>query len=913
MTKKMKWLPLLLGVVLLLAACGQKVKVTVPETPPQPVSNGQQAPEEKKLEVENSGGYYVRVNDKVYFRRYGKDALGKVATFGTFAGDWGISCDESELVAYDTASGKLETLFVENGCGPLWYGDGGFYLRECDGVSWYALDGSAAEQICAGRPLYVTENGLLAAVQTNYSDEYQATYTFYRDKKLVGKAETGDVLYEAGLTEQGLFLIGGSGGYADDTVYVRQITPDGKILNLGELPETDGDASYYGMQADRFLDMGDKVVIGVGYYAGTGYFLNEEQFVEVTPGQENSLRELEYREDAAEEDDEPEWELPYPVRGDDGTLAFVPALPGALRVGWEDEDKGALEVYENGAWRVLAENFCPDAPDGYGRRRIEQHMEYINGTAYVTLAYTHASPVDSVGWRDAFALLDMAYLAVDGGAVRELDCVEYDTELYGDVWFVEGASTLLWRQVSDDPENDNELSYVYAVPIAEDAYWEGGWEAVWDGTTGLLPYDYGEGEESYYGIPAPEDEPAGRLCLRLDRDGTVVALSRKAPNELLAVDFDVAEGELAGAAEKLALERRDDDEDTLWFWTKLRALEDGVRVRVERTPDDPSDVEQVAMIEGGFAAGETLCDRVLNRGEFIALRASLPWHPELRVSVSKDGAWGAYVFGEDNWMHLWTEDSVHPELKLAASPTSAAWDDYTGEKLRAALDGTWLYRSPLSGEYISDFTFNAEEGRLYAGEDGCDFAWSLERLYAGEYRTPDLLCLRVDNEYTAGLLGGSGRSFGFTDSAGDYLIELYQTDGEEILRLTQANNGDGYLGVALQAPEGRDTYSFTLTRARGCGAAGARRRSATFPAVAARWDRDDGILWLQEAEQVDELEDGSPVYRAVPSAPCLAYPIGGSDVAQALTGGGDDAHPLVLLSVTVDRDGTVTRVEPLGV
>ncbi len=912
MVGKKKWLILTLALTLLLAACGQKPKTAAPETPPAPISGGEQTQAETKIEVENNGGYYVRVNDKIYFRRYGADALGATATFGEFAGEWNVD-GESELVALDPVSGKTETLFAETGGGPLRYGDGGFYLHEVvnerDCVGWYALDGSDSELLCAGRPLGITEDGLLAVESTEYTDSYHATYTFYRDKKPVGKAETDNVLYGAGLTEKGLFLIGENDGDADGAFYVWQIAPDGGIINLGALPETQDDIAYYIAQPDRFLDMGDKVVIGVGYYAGTGHFLNEAQFVEATPGQENTVRELEFPEDVDGEGYDAEG-MPYPVPAADGTVAFAPALAGALRIGWKTEDSGALEIYENGGWRVLREHFKPDYADGYGYRCIEQHMEYISGTAYVTLACAHASPVGSVGWRDAFTLLDMVYLAVDGGGtVREFDCVEYDTELYGDVWFIEGASTLLWRQVGDDAEGGDEQLYAYAIPISEDADWCGGWEAVWDGWTGLLPEDYGEAEASYYGFPVPDSEPAGRLCLTLDRDGTVASLARKAPDELLAVGFD-AQDPIVGAVETLSLERRDNDEDTPWFWTKLCALEPGVRVRVERTPDEPDDVEQLAMIEGAFVAGETLCDRVLDRGEYIALRASLPWHPELRVSASKDGKWGAYVFGEDNWQHLETEGSAHPELKITAEPMSGSMDYYfeTGKGLDEELRGTWLYRAQNGEGYQCFLTFGDEGEELYTGdgEYGCRLVWHLDRLYAEEYQKPDLLCLSVGDEYTAARLGVSG-------SAGDYLVELYHTDGEEILELTQANNGDGYLGGALLEPDARGTHRFVLTRSRGIGDMGARRRGATFTAAAVRWDRDAGMLWLRETEQTGEYEDGSAVYCAAPTAPCLAYPVEAQTVEKALHGVGDAEHPLCMVTVDVDRNGTVTRVTPFGV
>ncbi len=879
-----------LVLALTLFGCAKNTQsVQQPEAQPAaPVVPAPAAPTEP--EVENNGGYYVRVGDKVYFRRYGRDALEKTAVFGEFTGTWVGINGGSELMAYDPVSGGLETVCAESGFGPLWYADGGFYLCERmagdNYVVWYALDGSRAETLCPGTPLGVTESGLLAVEAYTADDSGWQDYVFYREKKEVGALRGTDAYYIfGGLTDDGLFLLDAAYGEDEAEKTFYQLTVEGKLIRLGVLPKTESDEAepFYDVQVDRFAAANGKVAFGVGYYMGTGSFLGETIFVEADVGQENSLRELTI------ESGEEEGDLPYLTANADGTFSAVPALPGAVRVSWSDDGRYPLEVFENGAWRALIPNFCDWAEDGWDYRRVEQHLDYVDGRAYVTLACAYASPMDSIGWRDAYTLLDMLYLCVEpDGTEREITRVDHDASLYGDVWFIEGESLALWRQRRATEEDEYYIPEgAYLIPIAEDAEWEGGWETVFDGTTGLLPYDYGEDAAGYYGCPIPDSEPAGRLTLKLNADGEIVYLARREPDTLLAIDFDVPESTLAGAAAKLPLERRAEDEDTLWFWAKISALEDGVRVRVERTPDNKTDMDYIAEFDGAFIVGKTLCDVTLDRGEFIAVRASLPWHPELRVSVSKNGAWGSYVFGEDNWMHLWTEESVHPRMTITAYP---AKDDLLAD----LCEGAWVCRDPETGETAGVVSFDPE-GRMTAG--GYTFDVSFERLYAELWESCDLLCLTNTDERLQSRYGASG---------GDYLMELAHTGEEDVLYLLQANNGDAALPDVL-APEAKEpAYRFTLTRSRGAGMPyGTPLRDATFIASAERYDKEKGIVWLREARIAGEgeYEGMGPVYRLVNNAPCLAYPVAGTDANLALQRAG--TYPMTVFKVTVNSAGEV--------
>ncbi len=501
-------LVLLLLAALLLAGCAKKPAAEQPQAGPA-------ATAEPEIEAENNGGYYVRVGENVYFRRYGTDALPENATFGVFT-DTGNAGGESKLMAYNTVTGELTALYTENGAGPLWYSNGGFYLRQSAGgedfAAWFAADGSGAETVGPGTLIGVTDSGLAAMYQSNWDVGHETVYTFYRDRQPVGEAATSESMQVAGLTDDGLFLV--SMPDEDGAYGFWQITPEGEMIRLGELAEDEGAYAY--AEPNRFLAADGKAIIGLSYYGGTGHYFDHGVFAEAEIGQADSFRVIEPDIDTSEL-----YELPYPVASEAGGVDYVDALPNALRIGGDDTE--TLELWENGAWQPLAEHFAPQRADGWAVSRIVQHMDYVDGAAYATVAVACASPAYDIGWREGYALVSMRYLKVErDGTVTELACVERETELRGRVWFIEGAGVALWQQLnSEGGENPFWTDYAYAFPIADDADWDDG---AFDGVTGLLPYDYGEGEAERYGYPIPDVDAAGELCLTLDRNGTVTRI-----------------------------------------------------------------------------------------------------------------------------------------------------------------------------------------------------------------------------------------------------------------------------------------------------------------------------------------------------------------------------------------------------
>lgn len=903
MKRKVRILCLLLS-FLLLTACGsaETVERNGSAARDGAESVGKSAPAPAAFDasdVENNGGAYVRVGGKVYFRKYGPDALDKLAIFGEFTESWHATGNESEIMAYDLTTRQVETVFKDTGYGGLYVGDGGFYLQEringADYVVWYSPDGAECRTVSEGTLLGFTDGGLLAAQSSGDGN----SFFLYRDGQSAGYFISEFALIFAGLSDDGLFLV--SSEYVGDTdeggemqCAVWQLAPgsEGTLLPLGTLPET----SYmFSVEPGPFVTSESQIGVIIGYYAGTGHFLNDCVAFTATPGAENSLSVMEIGPDA----ENGEFELPRLTVDDAGNIVIVPYLYGDLQIGWTEADNGDLQLYDSFQWTTLKEDFLPTYADGSGYGQFAQSMEYVDGAAYVTLAAAYASPLDDIGWRSAYSLLDIFYVVVPAsqGEERELACVEYDTVLQGNAWFQDGFGSLLWQQ-TDYSGNawQSEADYAYVIPISPEAEWE-----YRDEILSEAAFIEPEGEADYSGYPAP-DTGGQFLCLRLNRDGEAVFLTRKAPNALLTIDIGVTEAELSDAVEKLDLTRRPSDEDTPWYWTRLTALENGVTVLIERTPDEKTVTEELAMQDGIFIPGSTLLRRVLNKGESVGLYASLPWHAEIRVSVMRNGTYGYYVFGEDNYMHEEPVNGGYAQKILAGYPL----DDGGG------VVGSWLYRDVLSGEHTVwlDFVeqFDFEENptlTLTKGDESLWMKWSMERLHAEEWETPDLLCLEAEDPKTVAALNG------MEGSAGDYYVERFRTDGETILHLSQVNNGDAALDMLIphQAQWMRD---FVLHFYSGAATPAAPLRNIVLMAEIVKTDAQQNVVWLQEAEARYESDDMSPTYRAKPYATCVACPLSSSALLDAFAQCPDKEYPMTVFQVTIDRDGFITSFDALS-
>ena len=154
-----------------------------------------------------------------------------------------------------------------------------------------------------------------------------------------------------------------------------------------------------------------------------------------------------------------------------GEIVLTAYKSGDLDLKWDNENddySGDLALYNGFDWEILKEDFYPVREYGYGYEKNIQSMEYIDGSVYMTLALVHASPVDDIGWRPAYELIDILYLEIPAaqGSERELAFVDCNSVFQGEVWFSEDQDFILWRQMNPDPDAyQYEAEYVYKIPV----------------------------------------------------------------------------------------------------------------------------------------------------------------------------------------------------------------------------------------------------------------------------------------------------------------------------------------------------------------------------------------------------------------------------------------------------------------
>ena len=490
-------------------------------------------------------------------------------------------------------------------------------------------------------------------------------------------------------------------------------------------------------------------------------------------------------------------------------------------------------------------------------------------------------------------------------AVEKADAEDPLAPLYG-VWRMSGGETEGWTYAAE------EVSAFATLSFAREGY-------------AAYSYRDGAGNEEYASFRSVEQVPERlwdaasdwRVRLIDDIDGTEYAAAldgdrllfgavedygtlffeKQPAEELLTIDYCATRGEAEarGASALYDVPALPDDEPGTRYWALLTAAKDGTHVRVERMSSGGG-MLGLYEVEGLFVPGALVADTVLDAGASVAVETNQPWVAEIRVSAWRDGFFGSYCFGSDNYYHL--DDGAR--RYVAGAKTAVPASAY---ELLALLDGEWTFLD--GGEHTACFRFFCD-GSLSVSteEDFFSFRFTPDRLYAPADSAPDLLCLHDCDEDTAARLSPMLSTDG---SCGDYLVEFAQCDGEQLLLLTQANNGDAVLPYLI--PHGGSDYSFLLHRYTGAAADVPRRQpSGSFPAFVWKYDADEGLVWIAEAAAVDEAEDGSAYYRVAPGAVCAAYRPSAQAVA-VLSALPDPAYPAALFEAAVRSDGTLSLGE----
>ncbi|MBQ9643502.1 MAG: hypothetical protein IJV26_05615 [Lachnospiraceae bacterium] len=322
-------------------------------------------------EVENNGGFFMRVGSRIFFRKYGKDVLPESVLFGNFLNMAGQP-ETSELCAYDPETNEIEVVFEDHGYGRIYAAANGFWLKQrredglWDDAVYVSEDGSQREVYPMEHPVGVNEEGslvVLEAMEENRGPDLMVRCGGEETARVW--PEDSEALSFCGIAGNDVvFLVYNYQEQSSDLYSMDARTAELTHLGAVELPEGTEPGSY--PEPERFEPERDGVALTFGWYGGTGHFLNHSAVFTAIPGTADSLRLKETG--VLEEKSDPEWT------------------------------------------RVL----YPDIDYNADPTRIVQSIEWIDGDAYVITALARRVPEDDIGWREAYTCLQMNWDRIDG-------------------------------------------------------------------------------------------------------------------------------------------------------------------------------------------------------------------------------------------------------------------------------------------------------------------------------------------------------------------------------------------------------------------------------------------------------------------------------------------------------------------
>ncbi|MBR1470552.1 MAG: hypothetical protein IJ600_02785 [Lachnospiraceae bacterium] len=283
-----------------------------------------------------------------------------------------------------------------------------------------------------------------------------------------------------------------------------------------------------------------------------------------------------------------------------------------------------------------------------------------------------------------------------------------------------------------------------------------------------------------------------------------------AMQNLLSMDFYTDKADLAAYAPKdyVEVKRLASDEDSTWYWVLLFALQDDTRIILDRA-DVSTDLGESLVWENFFLPGDNLYSTTLNAGESVAVKVNLPWNPRIHLTAASGNYYGEYFFGEDNWRHLETDTAPLPT-------TLVIGHDFDAEGRGTNPRNNLQFLNMFAGNWVT-VDDNGEPTALVSFDDVLTITdmdnyyvlgYTWENILSKDGGIPDGISLYCYDEDVLPEIPFEGYD---PNRLGDYLISLTQLDGEQILTITQANNGDGVLSYALEGTDPTNT-SFELHR-----------------------------------------------------------------------------------------------------
>ena len=367
-------------------------------------------------DIENNGGYFVRVGSLIFFRDYSGVPAGLTGIFGDFLHDVDLG-KGSRFCCFDKASGKTTALWEEEGHGPLYYVNGMFYFSG----STVRPDGTESEDVyrCwpdgSGREAFTEDDyAVVAAVSETGHRVLVNSYKYGDNSRQQGTLTDGTIYGTVLEMDQDLihFFSGFDGddlilGIHDDKKKENRILrvdgTTGEETVLGILPESEADGWGY-PSIDQMLRKDDELWFGAAWYGGTAVVLQDYMVLKADARKENSLTLVtdQCPEGFGGDGDgkAPKFffnyadELLFTKQDPEGEVILSEGSSGDLVCC--DSPLSALVLQKD----FVKKNWY-DADDGE-TVQVLQKGEIVGGDVYLIMADAVRTPEEDIGWRLGF-------------------------------------------------------------------------------------------------------------------------------------------------------------------------------------------------------------------------------------------------------------------------------------------------------------------------------------------------------------------------------------------------------------------------------------------------------------------------------------------------------------------------------
>lgn len=312
--------------------------------------------------VVGNGEFFIKIGDRIYFRKYGKDALCEAVMGGDFH-SYFVEDGTRQICYVKKGDTKVHEAFYDTGFGELYYYDGLFYLKDDLGTYTIDKDGDNKEYLNLGEDM--------ASFESIYDH-----YMFYTD--LVG---------------------------SDVTLFVKDLDNDEEGTPIYCL-DIENELGWPTIEQAEVH--GDDAYIGISYIDGSGNFFQGGEIIK-TPVDGSDLEGEVVQDIEIEYDEDSEYLLAMKrfTVDDDGTVNTYSHLPGSVWV-----DMGDLYIAnDDGEERLYMEDFERD-PIG-GIYEITEQVCMLDGEVYAINNLMVRSPQDDIGWREYYKDLRSTYLKID--------------------------------------------------------------------------------------------------------------------------------------------------------------------------------------------------------------------------------------------------------------------------------------------------------------------------------------------------------------------------------------------------------------------------------------------------------------------------------------------------------------------